>query len=81
LKSFKLIVSNFGTKCAAVAATIFWEQEVITMNNCHVYHPERTQADQVAILDFSGNKPAVPPLTTEAVTTIIYEVDEEEPMN
>jgi hypothetical protein len=47
------------------------------MNNCQVFHPEHARVDQMSILDFSGNKPALPPLTTEAVTSIIYLVDDE----
>jgi len=48
------------------------------MNNCHVFHPEHPGGDQVTPLDFSGNKPSVPPLTTEAVDSIVYEMDEDE---
>jgi hypothetical protein len=48
------------------------------MNNCHVFRPEYARGeDQVSVLEFSGNKPALPPLTTEAVATVIYLVDDE----
>jgi len=48
------------------------------MNNCHVFHPEHTRGvDQVSVLDFTGNKPALPPLTTEEVASIIYQMDDE----
>ena len=43
------------------------------MNNCHVFH-HRVE-DQVGTFNFSGNRPSLPPLTTEAVATIIYLVD------
>ena len=50
------------------------------MNNCHVLDPEHARAEgQLSTLDFSGNKPALPPLTTEDVASIIYLV--EEPMH
>lgn len=50
------------------------------MSNCQVYHPVHAQGEnQMSTLDFSGNKPALPPLTTEAVTSIIYLVDDDEP--
>jgi hypothetical protein len=42
------------------------------MNTCHVF----TRGEELITLDFSGNKPALPPLTTEAVATIIYLVDD-----
>lgn len=68
-----------GITYAEVVWTAFKLQEVITMNNCHVFHPERVLGgDQVSTLDFKGNKPAVPPLTTESVESIIYLIDEEE---
>jgi hypothetical protein len=48
------------------------------MNNCHVFHPEHPGGgDLVTPLDFSGNQPALPPLTTEEVESIVYEMDEE----
>ena len=50
----------------------------VTMNNCHVLDPVQARGvDHLGTLDFSGNKPALPPLTTEAVTSIIYLVDDE----
>jgi hypothetical protein len=56
----------------------FLGQEVIRMNTCTVFQPQHAgSGDQVGIFDFSGNKPALPPLTTEAVATVIYLVDEE----
>jgi hypothetical protein len=49
-----------------------------TMNTCQVLDPKQARGvDHVGTLDFSGNKPALPPLTTEAVTSIIYLVDDE----
>jgi len=52
------------------------------MNTCHVFHPEHAGGkDQVGTLDFTGNTPALPPLTTEAVATIIYLLDEDELAN
>ena len=48
------------------------------MNTCQVLDPKHAQGvDYVGTMDFSGNKPALPPLTTEAVTSIIYMVDDE----
>jgi hypothetical protein len=49
------------------------------MNNCHVFHPEHARGEET--LDFTGNKPALPPLTTEAVATIFYLIDDDELMN
>jgi hypothetical protein len=52
-------------------------QEVPTMNRCHVLHPEQAQGDyQVTPLEFWGNKPAVPPLTTETIASVVYLVDD-----
>jgi len=48
------------------------------MNKCHVYHPEHSGEDKVTPLDFSGNKPSVPPLTTEEVASIVYEMEDDE---
>lgn len=47
------------------------------MNNCHIFYPEHAGEDLLGTMDFSGNKPAVPPLTTEAVTTIFYLMDDD----
>ena len=47
------------------------------MNNCHVFHPKDPRGEHLEILNFWGNRPALPPLTTEAVTSIIYLVDDE----
>ena len=49
------------------------------MNNCHVFHPEQSRGEELVTLDFSGNRPALPPLTTEAVASVIYEMDEDVP--
>ena len=55
-----------------------------TVSNLEVTHMtyrvqrfESAIEDSFAVLDFKGNKPAVPPLTTEQVTSVIYLVDEE----
>ena len=47
------------------------------MNNFHVFHPKHPRGEDQEILNFWGNKPALPPLTTEAVTSVFYLVDEE----
>lgn len=52
------------------------------MRNCHVFHRDKTRSeDQVPNWDFSGNRPAVPPLMTETVASVVYLVDEVEPKN
>jgi hypothetical protein len=49
------------------------------MNNCHVIQPKNHRDEEAAsTMEFKGNKPAVPPLTTESVASVIYLVDEEE---
>lgn len=48
------------------------------MISCQVYRPDHVSfEDQLATLGFKGNKPALSPLATESVTSIIYLVDEE----
>jgi hypothetical protein len=48
------------------------------MISCEVFRSNHASfEDQLAALGFKGNKPALPPLTTESVTSIIYLVDEE----
>ena len=47
------------------------------MNNCHIFNPEHAGEDQLSTMDFSGNKPSLPPLTTEAVATIYYLMDDD----
>ena len=47
------------------------------MNNCRIFYPEHAGEDLLSTMDFSGNKPAVPPLTTEAVATIYYLMDDD----
>jgi hypothetical protein len=42
-----------------------------------VYRSENAIEDHFSFHDFKGNKPALPPLTTESVATIIYVIDEE----
>lgn len=54
-------------------------QEVIEMINCHVFHLERARGeDHMTAFEFSGNKPSLPPLTTESVASLIYLVEEGE---
>jgi len=49
------------------------------MNKCQVFDPKHVRREyQVSALEFAGNRPAVPPLTTEMVTPVIYLVDEDE---
>jgi len=77
-----VIPAGCGLTSLALVMLMFsngiYYQEVITMNNCHVFHPEQTRNEErLAPLDFSGNQPALPPLTTEAVDSIFYLVDEE----
>jgi hypothetical protein len=51
------------------------------MNNCLVFQPKQLRGEEpLGTLEFSGNKPALPPLTTEPVTSVIYLVDDDEPM-
>ncbi|MBJ6724579.1 hypothetical protein [Geomesophilobacter sediminis] len=48
------------------------------MNNCQVFHPARPHhEDPVPPLDFTGNQPALPPLTTESVVSVVYLIDDE----
>jgi len=47
------------------------------MINCQVFHPERVRGEEQVSLNFWGNKPAVPPLTTEAVVSVVYLVEED----
>jgi hypothetical protein len=49
------------------------------MRNCRVFHPERTRVEDVPLWEFAGNKPAVPPLMTEAVASVVYVVDDIQP--
>lgn len=51
------------------------------MINCHVFHPEHAPLEDLAALDFSGNKPALPPLTTEDVPSVIYVWEESDVVN
>ncbi len=43
----------------------------------HVYRSENALEDHFFFMDFQGNKPALPPLTSESVESIFYVVDEE----
>lgn len=43
----------------------------------HVFQPAHAQAEEWIPHEFWGNKPALPPLTTEAVESIIYIEDEQ----
>ncbi|HTG80841.1 MAG TPA: hypothetical protein VL949_02795 [Geobacteraceae bacterium] len=47
----------------------------------HVYRFENAVEDHSSFQNFQGNKPALPPLTTESVESIIYVVDEEPTKN
>lgn len=47
------------------------------MINCQVFHPETARGEEQVSLNFWGNKPAVPPLTTETVVSVVYLVDDE----
>ncbi len=52
------------------------------METCRVFDPEYARSTgETSSQEFWGNKPAVPPLTTETVTPIIYLVGDDEPMN
>jgi hypothetical protein len=73
---------SLGIEYAALESMTFWGREVSTMNSCHAFHPEHAQGkDQLDALDFTGNQPALPPLTTEAVETIVYLMDDVELSN
>lgn len=47
------------------------------MNKCHVFHPEHARGEEQVSPNFWGNKPALPPLTTESVTSVVYLVDDD----
>jgi hypothetical protein len=49
------------------------------MKNCHVFNPKHARGEDQVTLEFSGNKPALPPLTTEAVASVIYLEEDDEP--
>jgi hypothetical protein len=55
----------------------YWEREVSTMNKCHVFSPQQPRGEDQENLNFWGNKPALPPLTTEAVVSVFYQMDDE----
>ncbi|HJV36367.1 hypothetical protein [Geomonas sp.] len=48
------------------------------MNNFRVIHPDRIIFEELLAFDFSGNKPALPPLTTEEVAALVYVEEEDE---
>jgi hypothetical protein len=75
-----LTVFKDGIKRAELCPRASWKREVIRMNNCRLLQPKHLRGEeQLGTLDFSGNKPAVPPLTTEPVASVIYLVEEDEP--
>ncbi|HJV36366.1 hypothetical protein [Geomonas sp.] len=44
----------------------------------HVFHLAHAQVEEWIPHEFWGNKPALPPLTTETVESVVYEMDEEQ---
>lgn len=49
------------------------------MNDFRVIHPDRILFEELLALDFTGNKPALPPLTTEEVASLVYVEEDDEP--
>jgi len=47
------------------------------MINCQVFRPEQARGEDQVSTNFWGNKPAVPPLTTESVVSVVYLVEDE----
>jgi hypothetical protein len=67
-----------------MAPILRWEMKAVMttggdrMNKCRVLHLDSTRGeDRMRSWDFTGNRPYLPPLMTEAVASIVYLVDEE----